>query len=57
MTIYGIGELAEAIRMPANTVSQWYKRGKLPPPTAELRMGPVWTGAKVERWIKEQRRR
>lgn len=53
--LYGIAEIADAIGEYRQTVAQWHKRGKLPPPTARLRMGPVWTGAAIERWIREQK--
>jgi hypothetical protein len=50
--LYGIYELAEAIGAKPATVSQWYKRGKLPEPSEVLKMGPVWTEARVRKWIK-----
>jgi predicted DNA-binding transcriptional regulator AlpA len=53
--VYGIAEIAEALGARRQTVAQWYNRGKLPNPTAILKMGPVWVGAKIERWIEEQR--
>jgi predicted DNA-binding transcriptional regulator AlpA len=54
--LYGIAEIAAALGVPRNTVAQWLKRGKLPQPDAELAMGPVWSGRRIERWIEKQRR-
>lgn len=53
MKFYGIAELAEAVGASPATVSQWFKRGKLPKPDAVLKMGPVWTGRTVAVWIKK----
>lgn len=46
--LYGISEIAQAIGAERKTVSQWYARGKLPPPTEVLAAGPVWTAKAIE---------
>lgn len=53
---YGIAEIAAALDQRPQTVAQWYRRGKLPPPSAVLAMGPVWTGTKIEAWIESRLR-
>lgn len=57
MRLYGIAEIAAAIGAKSNTVAAWYRRGKLPTPSAVLAMGPVWTGARIDRWIESNRGR
>jgi predicted DNA-binding transcriptional regulator AlpA len=54
--LFGIAELAQATGHPRGTLSQWYRRGKLPEPAATLAMGPVWTGPEVTAWIEDHRR-
>ena len=39
-----------------NLVSQWRRRGKMPPPAAELAMGPVWSDKTIRPWLREQKR-
>lgn len=53
-TYYGVAELARATGQRRQTVAQWYRRGKLPPPAAVLDMGPLWvsTGPGVAEWIR-----
>lgn len=51
--VYGIGEIARAISVPASRISVWVARGKLPPPTWVLDAGKVWTGDQIEAWIDE----
>lgn len=54
--LYGIAEIAEAIGARPQTVAQWYRRGKLPPPDTVLAMGPVWTGKTLAPWLRERNR-
>lgn len=54
--LYGITELAVATGQRRDTLSQWYRRGKLPEPAARLAMGPVWMGPSIEAWIQGHRR-
>jgi len=51
--LYGVTEIAKAVGAKPNTVYQQYRRGKLPQPDAELAMGPVWMGRRIERWIED----
>jgi transcriptional regulator with XRE-family HTH domain len=50
-TLYGVSEIAEALGVSRGLVSQWVKRGKLPPPDAELAIGKIWTARRIEPWI------
>jgi hypothetical protein len=55
VTFYGISEIAEAIGARPETVAQWYRRGKLPPPDAVLKMGPVWIGRTIGSWLHQRK--
>lgn len=50
LRLMGIAEIAEALNQKRGTVSQWHRRGKLPPPDATLKMGAVWRAETIERW-------
>lgn len=56
MTLYGIAEIGEALRVPRQLVASWYHRGKLPEPSEILKMGPVWYGREIEAWLEDRRR-
>jgi hypothetical protein len=47
---YGLYELCELVGHPQN--NRVRLRAKLPPPDAELKMGPVWLARTVDRWLK-----
>lgn len=49
--LYGLAEFAEAAGVSRHLIAQWRHRGKLPPPIADLRSGPVWTGLQVEAFL------
>lgn len=49
--LYGIAEIAKAIGARSGTVAQWHRRGKLPPPDAQLAAGPVWQAKTIRPWI------
>ena len=51
LILYGISEIAQALGISRGLVAQWFKRGKLPEPTARLAMGPVWTAEAIDPWI------
>jgi predicted DNA-binding transcriptional regulator AlpA len=53
--LYGVTEIAELLGAKPNTIYKRHTRGQMPPPLATLAMGPVWSGARIERWIEEQR--
>jgi hypothetical protein len=40
---FGTAEIAEVMGVSPQAVSNRLKRGKIPPPTVRLRMGPVWS--------------
>lgn len=50
----GIAEIAQRVGASRQTVAQWHRRDKLPPPDAWLAMGPVWRESTVEAWIAER---
>ena len=53
-TLWGMAEIAEMLDWPrTNTVRL---RAILPPPDAVLRMGPIWTGDTINRWLRERSR-
>lgn len=54
MTLYGVKEIAQALGVRPDTVSQWLARGKLPAPDQRLSAGPVWLAATIEPWIESQ---
>jgi len=54
VNLYGIAEIARALGCSRALVAQWHRRGKLPEPSARLSMGPVWSGRRIEPWIRER---
>jgi hypothetical protein len=55
--LYGIKEIADEIDQRRQTVAQWYRREKLPPPTEVLSMGPVWTAEAIKQFIRDEKKR
>ncbi len=57
LKVYGIVELAAAIRTPAAEVRQWLYHGRrgIPEPTERLARGAVWIAADIEEWISAMR--
>ena len=53
--LYGEYEVARSLGVSPGLVAQWFKRGKLPEPTARLAMGPVWNASAIEPWLAEVR--
>ena len=53
LKVYGIIELAAAIRTPPAKVRQWLHHGNMgiPEPTERLARGAVWIAADIEEWI------
>ncbi len=49
-TLVGLAELAELFGMSKQTVSNWRSRQDFPEPVAQLRSGPIWQLAAVEKW-------
>jgi hypothetical protein len=50
--LYGIDEIAQALEAKRDTVSKWYRRGKLPRPDAVLGIGPVWKARTIAPMIR-----
>ena len=54
--LYGVAELAAAVRQRSNNISVWNterpRRNGLPAPTFQLACSPIWIdSAEVENWI------
>jgi predicted site-specific integrase-resolvase len=52
----GEREIAELLRVQANTVHQWRKRGLLPPPHGTVSGQPWWPDWVIEEWARQTRR-
>lgn len=59
LKVYGIIELAAAVRTPPAKVRQWLYHGNknIPEPTERLARGAVWIAADIEEWISARRSR
>ncbi len=57
LKVYGITELAAAVRTPPAKVRQWLYYGNMgiPEPTERLARGAVWIAADIEKWISARR--
>ena len=53
--LLGMAEIAEELEAKPTTVAQWYRRGKLPPPTEILALGPVWSREDIGDFIEGNR--
>jgi predicted DNA-binding transcriptional regulator AlpA len=51
--VYGQIELAERLGIPAGTLRQWMKRGKLPPADETVSNRPMWYAATIDAWLGE----
>ena len=49
--LVSVAEIAALAGIPANTVAQWHRRGKLPAPAAQLAIGPIWTKSEIKTWL------
>jgi hypothetical protein len=47
--LYGLAEIAELVNYPRT--NKLRLRAQLPPADVELRMGPIWYAATIERWL------
>lgn len=55
--LLGTAEVADAVGVTSQAVSNWIKRGQVPEPFARLRMGPVWLlDAEMAAFIESKRR-
>jgi len=50
--IVGQKEIAEQLRIPANTVHQWAKRDILPPAEGSVGGAPAWHWSTIEAWAR-----
>jgi hypothetical protein len=55
-TLYGISEIAQAIGVKRQTVSQWHFRGHLPEPDEYLSTGPVWRVHRIRGFIEAKKK-
>lgn len=47
-TLVGTAEAAEMLGVEKPRLAKWRRSGVVPPPLAELRMGPVWLRSQIE---------
>lgn len=47
-----LAEIAQRLGVQHNTAQVWNKRGRLPPPTWRLAIGPVWDWSVIWTWAK-----
>ena len=48
----GVKEVAERLRVQANTVHAWRKRGRLPEPKGTAGGDPLWDWPDIEAWAR-----
>ena len=53
MELVGLQEIAKMLDVLPQTARTWRYRNVLPPPIQDLKMGPVWWKADIERWARE----
>lgn len=51
--LIGIAEIADLLKVRANTVSVWRHRGLLPDPDLELAMGGLWKTTAILKWAQQ----
>lgn len=55
MKLMGLAELAETLNVSRPRARQIANRDDFPAPVEQLKMGPVWNRATVERWVRKHR--
>lgn len=54
-TYLGLAEVADLLGIPTTAAGMRRRRGKLPAPIAELKMGPLWELAQFKDLLREQK--
>lgn len=55
-TLWGVEDVAAALRITVDAAYQWKRRGKLPEPDWTVSGRPVWDADKVKGWIRRERK-